>query len=288
MFFSFSRIPFITNMLIYLAVVVSNGQVSVTFSEIGKESPDGIRCYNILLEAQDTNPVLLAGQNYRMYYNSDGVLMQENSIKSYLPANSYLPLKLVQHYFDLDASGFGVLPYENNLGFINLATDYQLTASDPVVLKKGEPYIIAEICFDVKDGVEPQFTWAQDHLTHTYATAFVELAKVEDKILRPAPILSYYINTKNITKTQVANVMDASVFPNPFSDRLTLQFNVALSEDANVNVNDVFGNFVKNFKIKKGSQELIFDGKDLQNGAYIMEIITKDHNTSKIKVIKLK
>lgn len=288
LFFSFKWMRFPTFLLFSFVAIVGRSQVSVTFSEIEKESVKGIRCYNIVLEAQGSNPILLAGQNYRLYYNSDGVLMQENSIKSFLPANSYLPLKLVQHYFDMDASGFGVLPYENNLGFINIATDYNLTSSEPIVLKKGAPFNVAEICFDVKDGVSPQMTWAQDHLTHTYATAFVELAKLEDKILRPAPISSFNIVTKNITNTQVANVLDASVFPNPFSDKLTLQFNEPLPGDANVKVHDVFGNLVKVFAITKGSQELILDGKDLLNGAYILDVETNEQNSSKIKVIKIK
>jgi hypothetical protein len=288
LFFSFKWMRFPTLLLFSFVAIVGRSQVSVTFSEIEKESVKGIRCYNIVLEAQGSNPILLAGQNYRLYYNSDGVLMQENSIKSFLPANSYLPLKLVQHYFDMDASGFGVLPYENNLGFINIATDYNLTSSEPIVLKKGAPFNVAEICFDVKDDVSPQMTWAQDHLTHTYATAFVELAKLEDKILRPAPISSFNIVTKNITNTQVANVLDASVFPNPFSDKLTLQFNEPLPRDANVKVHDVFRNLVKVFTITKGSQELILDGKDLLNGAYILDVETNEQNSSKIKVIKIK
>ena len=140
LFFSFKWMRFPTLLLFSFVAIVGRSQVSVTFSEIEKESVKGIRCYNIVLEAQGSNPILLAGQNYRLYYNSDGVLMQENSIKSFLPANSYLPLKLVQHYFDMDASGFGVLPYENNLGFINIATDYNLTSSEPIVLKKGAPF----------------------------------------------------------------------------------------------------------------------------------------------------
>ncbi len=288
LFFSFKWMRFPTLLLFSFVAIVGRSQVSVTFSEIEKESVKGIRCYNIVLEAQGSNPILLAGQNYRLYYNSDGVLMQENSIKSFLPANSYLPLKLVQHYFDMDASGFGVLPYENNLGFINIATDYNLTSSEPIVLKKGAPFNVAEICFDVKDDVSPQMTWAQDHLTHTYATAFVELAKLEEKILRPAPISSFNIVTKNIPNTQVANVLDASVFPNPFSDKLTLQFNEPLPGDANVKVHDVFGNLVKVFAITKGSQELILDGKDLLNGAYILDVETNEQNSSKIKVIKIK
>ena len=86
----------------------------------------------------------------------------------------------------------------------------------------------------------------------------------------------------------MANVLDASVFPNPFSDKLTLQFNEPLPGDANVKVHDVFGNLVKVFTITKGSQELILDGKDLLNGGYILDVETNEQNSSKIKVIKIK
>lgn len=288
LFFSFVRVRFVIIVLFCTTIICdANSQVSISFVE-KDETSQGVRCYYIVLEAQSSKAVNLAGQNYRIYYNSDEVTMQESSIKSFLPSNTYLPFKLVQHYFDLDASGFGILPYENNLGFINLATDYNLNADSPVVLKSGIPFNVAEICFEVKDGIEPQFTWAQDQLTHTYATAFVELSKLEDKILKPVNITSYNLNTRSLTNTQVANVIDPSVFPNPFTDKLTLEFNKILPSDAKVKVNDVFGNLVKVFKIKKGSHQLVLDGNDLQNGAYILDIEFDEQHRSKIKVIKIK
>ncbi|MBK9582912.1 MAG: hypothetical protein IPO48_13680 [Saprospiraceae bacterium] len=50
---------FPTLLLFSFVAIVGRSQVSVTFSEIEKESVKGIRCYNIVLEAQGSNPILL-------------------------------------------------------------------------------------------------------------------------------------------------------------------------------------------------------------------------------------
>lgn len=152
-------------------------------TEVDAESKLGQQCYQVVLTNQSKNDITLAGQNYRLYYDSETAMLSEATIKSILPSQ-YTPMKLVQHHFDVDASGFGVLPYDAHLGFINLATDLNLSAASGISIPAGKNVATTSMCFDVVEGKTLVFTWAQDQLTHTYATAFVELAMYDDNKLK--------------------------------------------------------------------------------------------------------
>jgi len=271
--------------LLMLVGQLLNSQVVVTLQERSSESATQ-KCYEISLSTEGIKDIALAGQNYRLYYDTDGVLLDEESITSKLPS-SYAALDLVEHHFDVNASGFGVLTYDGHLGFINLATDYHLTAQKPLIISSGKPLSVASMCFNVVEGKMPVFTWAQDHLTHTYATAFVEIAMLEGDLLKKVKITDYKIEQNSVSSTQQADVFDLKYFPNPFTDKLNITFNESLSSDANVTVKDVFGKELTRSKVLKGSTEYILQGDGLPNGAMFIEIKTQDGQVSVMKAIKV-
>jgi Secretion system C-terminal sorting domain len=193
----------------------------------------------------------------------------------------------VEHHFDVDASGFGTLPYESHLGFINIATDLNLSAAKGISMLYTKSIATASMCFDVADAKPPVFTWAQDHLTHTYATAFVELASLEGEQLKKATITDYKIEQNSVSSTQQADVFDLKYFPNPFTDKLNITFNENLASDATVTVKDVFGKELNRSKVQKGSKEYILQGEGLPNGAMFIEIKTQGGQVSVMKAIKV-
>lgn len=261
-------------------------QVSVSLVEVDNNINDLYRCYNVVLESTSTQPIGLAGQNYRLYYDSDAAKLQEASIKSNLTSH-YESIKVVQHFFDADASGFGVLPFEHHLGFINLATDYKLESGAPIILSKGDPYKVAEMCFDVKDGRDPSFIWGQKDLTQTYATAFVEVSLLQGKILTPAKMSKLDVVTRKGESSQIADVLDVSYFPNPFRDVLNIEFNKPLPSDATLKIKNVWGQLVKEQVVTQGSTKAAVTGADLRNGALIIEIVDGDGVVSTLKAIKI-
>lgn len=272
----------------FFIVTISNlsAQVTVSLSEL-EGTTEHSSCYSVNLENTGDQSIHLAGQNYRLYYDSDALLLKEGSIKSYLP-DSYEHLKLVQHFFDADASGFGVLSYESNLGFINLATDYKLESGAAVILNKNEPMKVAEMCFQKKDGKIPTFTWALDGLTHTYATAFVEMSLLDGKQLIPAKLTGYKVKTGQGTQVQKANVLDVSFFPNPFTETFNITFNETLKSDATMKIKNVWGELVYSQKVGKGAENVVLHGSDFATGALIIELQDSDGNTSVIKAIRIK
>lgn len=276
----------ISNIFILMLVGhILNSQVVVTWNETATTSTTQ-KCFEISLSNDGAKDIVLAGQNYRMYYDTDGVLLDEKSISSILPTQ-YTAMKLVQHHFDVDASGFGVLPYDAHLGFINLATDLNLSASGGVSIPTGKNIVVASMCFDVVEGKTPVFTWAQDQLTHTYATAFVELATLEGGRLKKVNITDYKIVQNRTTSTQEAAVFDLKYFPNPFTDILNITFNESLSSDATLTIKDVFGKEIIKNSIAKGSIDFTINGRNLPNGALFIEIKTTDGQVSVMKAIKI-
>lgn len=270
-----------------MAGVVS-GQVAISLTEVAAESAAIQRCYDITLTNQGPKAIALAGQNYRLYYDSETAMLAEKSVKSKLP-QQYTPMKLVQHHFDADASGFGVLPYDAHLGFINLATDLHLDAAKALSLPVGKAVAVAQMCFDVAEGVTPQITWAQDNLTHTYATAFVELALMDDKgNTQKGEISTYKVETDRTSSVQEASVFTTKYFPNPFTDALTVSFNEPLVSKARMQISSVFGAVVQTIAVEKGATEIVISGRDLPEGALLIDVKSDDGHQSTMKAIKIK
>ena len=225
-------------------IIFSSLSFNIGFSQISVEikrmenSNNSQHNYAVSLKNNAKQSVYLAGQNYRFYYDTKNSILNESSITSLLTP-SYTPLKLVSHFFDIDASGFGLLSYDSNLGFVNLAVDYKDGYAQPIELTPNEKIIIFTCQFD---GAEPTITWAQDNLTHTYATAFVELALM-DRMHKPikTSISEYLVTNSSTTQVQEAELFDSSIFPNPFRKELTVTFNNTLKSDCTVSVFDIFG-----------------------------------------------
>lgn len=245
-------------------------------------------CYKIALKNKSGKPVGLAGQNYRLYYNSDAVILDEGSIQSYLP-KSYSPLQLVQHNFDVDATGFGVLPFDNHLGFINLANDYNLSSATPVMIGVGETVDVAQLCLNITDeSEESQITWAREDLTQTYATAFVEIATVEGTRLKKMHIDGLSVLGTRTSLWQEGSVLGLEYFPNPFKDHLEIKFNHALNEHAQLEVMDIFGSLLQSKDLNNGTSQVTIDGADLPEGALLIKIRQGEGETAIFKAIKIK
>lgn len=285
-FLSKNRMNWMIMLLLCSIHFISSAQISISLTEMNAELKSAQQCYQVELTNQGKKDLTLAGQNYRLYYNSETAMLSESSIKTMLPSQ-YTSMNLVQHHFDVDASGFGVLPYDAHLGFINLATDLNLSSSGGVSIQAGKNIAVVTMCFDVVEGKTPEFTWAQDQLTHTYATAFVELAMYDDNRLKKANIAEYRISQNKNTQAQEANVFDLKYFPNPFTDKLNITFNESLSSDAILSIKDIFGNEFAQNKIAKGSIDYILEGQNLPNGALLIEIKTIEGQISVMKAIKI-
>lgn len=138
-------------------------------------------CYDVQFRPNGAGVFNLAGQNYRIFYNS--------SVASYLSGVSLLPSQygeftLVQDIQDANADAMdGSLDFEPTLGFLNYAVDLNDVQNGGIFLAANEWTTTTNLCFRVEDGLLNnsgsclQLIWGREGLTDMYATAFVEVSR---------------------------------------------------------------------------------------------------------------
>lgn len=148
-----------------------SGQVNLTLNPSISQS-----CYDIIIVNTSEKAVRLAGQNYRLYYDAKNVHFEPDQLISFLP-KEFTPLTIVQNLVG-DATGYGALPFEKKLGFINLATDYHLSSGNLLTINAFNEFKVAQICFS--DTITNGIVWADQGVTDGYATAFNEFSQLTE------------------------------------------------------------------------------------------------------------
>ena len=271
---------------IYFLTTFCFGQVSISLTEVETKSKQQ-DCFEIQLVNEQDEALSLLGQNYRLYYNSNEAQFIETSLTSYL-SSSYQDLKIVEHHHDIDAEGFGTLSFDDHLGFINISTDFDETSKNAIVLDQNKAITIATMCFENFSDDPIEISWAQKDRTHTYATAFVELALLEaDGSRIAADITDFQVRNNDATK-DLNSILDVSFYPNPFSDKLTIDFKSTLNADMQLKVYDLFGKLEMEHAAYEGQNKTIIDAAHLLSGAYVIELISNDSSIAKQVVKALK
>jgi uncharacterized repeat protein (TIGR01451 family) len=137
-------------------------------------------CYDIQVRAANEEGFNLAGQNWRIFW--DGSKASYLSGVSLLPTSKYSPFTLTNIFEDVNATGFGPLPFEANLSFLNFFMDLTDIQNGGVSVNASEWLTCANLCFEISQSVldDPdqclEMVFARDGLTNTYGTAFVQIA----------------------------------------------------------------------------------------------------------------
>jgi len=95
--------------------------------------------------------------------------------------------------------------------------------------------------------------------------------------------LERYITNEEILET--VDLLETSVYPNPFNNNLNIQMNSELNNNWKMQLYDITGKLVKEATVEKENQKFSFDTRDLNRGIYILEIQHGFNKTVK-KVIK--
>lgn len=168
--------------LIFMALVVTQGQnYDIRFNRSSVNCQTRQVCYDVQLRPVGVTVFNLAGQNYRIFYNS--------ALASYISGTSSLPSQygnytLVQDLQHVDASTTdGPLSFEADLGFLNYGIDLNDTQNGGIILPAGQWTTTSNLCFTVTQEVVDnpntclEKVWGRDGLTNEYATAFVEVSR---------------------------------------------------------------------------------------------------------------
>ncbi|MEZ4910149.1 MAG: Ig-like domain-containing protein [Saprospiraceae bacterium] len=134
-------------------------------------------CYDVQLRAS-SGTYGLAGQNYRIFYDAS----KADYVSGFKKLDSkYGNFDLVQDV-SADATGYGTLPFESTLGFLNYAIDLNDVETGGATLT-SEWLSTSNLCFNIlTDDMSSSdacvdLVWGRDNLTNGYATAFVEVSE---------------------------------------------------------------------------------------------------------------
>lgn len=171
--------------LLLFAYAKAFSQIQLNLEKFITQEPN-LHVYSVSITNKSNSKINVAGHNLRIFYDAKTSKFVPEKLVSFLP-ESYVTLKVVQNIVG-NAKGFGTLAFEQNLGFINLATDYKLESDKIISLNVNESFIIAQLYFE---GEPNEFVFGQDGITNGYATAFNEFAQLKDKKLQKLEISRY-------------------------------------------------------------------------------------------------
>ena len=235
---------------------------------------------DIEVRVGNTNSLVLAGQNYRIYYPSDLLSLDKKRSKSQLSTQLYSKLQFSSVLENVQAMGKGALKFDQNLGFANLSVDLLDSSKGGESVTAEDGWVtIATLKFDILDEFEElSMIWGREGKSERYATAFVEIAEWKSPSATDALEINEYIdfnlsvNSLNLEET----TYEISVGPNPAVDFVQIRSDLSLSDDVYLNVRDISGQLVREEKLFKGNRLYNIDISDLQAASYILELTDLD------------
>ncbi len=225
----------------------------------------------------------LAGQNYRIYYNTEMLSLNTDKTELNLPADKYTPIAFHSTIEGIDATGAGALSFDDNLGFANFSIDLTDQVNGGIIVSDGDDWItVATLGFDMtSDADELYLVWGREEMSEDYATAYVEMAewvapkKIQSLLVNEYTDLSY----SKDNELSAIELVSFDFGPNPTSEYVNIRFDKALSADAEIRFIDMKGVVSKRIDIDAGTPKLQVNITDMVAGNYVIEI---DSDTDRV------
>lgn len=221
----------------------------------------------------------LADQNYRLFYDSELLKLEQDYSRSDLPQDLYSPIQFMEIMEGIEADQVNQLNFDDHLGFINFNIDLNNDSEGGISIQKDEHWHrVAVLNFKVEDkDALSQIVWSRTDATDDYATAFVEIMEwVSPNKTTVASINDYVDASFNVTEEE--QKFSVEVSPNPSSDFIKLSFEADLAKALKVNIYDTSGKAVMNSKAYRGAATLNLAIAKLAAGSYTIELTTADTN----------
>ena len=244
---------------------------------------------DIELQYNGSGAFRLADQNYRLYFDSELMTIDEDYSRSDLPQDVYSALAISEIYEGLDADRINQLDFDDKLGFINFNIDLINTQQGGIVFRQDDLWHrVAVLAFKVEDKESlSQIVWSRPEMTDEYATAFVEIMEWVAPNKTEVASIEDYVDASFSLATQ-DHSYDVAVYPNPSSDFIKITFDEEISQDINIKVYDTAGRSLMSRKALKGDIDVALTIADLQEGSYNIEIIsTNDQKVGRTSFIKV-
>lgn len=264
--------------IIFLLCTVSSqaSDLSLRFSQAHVDNNKNELYVNVKVKYSEKGNLVLAGQNYRFYYDSEVLDLKEDESTSKLSGDVYGDLIFESHIKGIDAAKVRNLKFDDNLGFANFSIDLTDSEKGGLKIKEKDGWVaVATLKFEIKEEQRAyDIVWGREDLTGAYATAFVEMAEWEGaNKLGTINIINYGDLTSTPSLETPIVVADVQVGPNPTSDFINITFDSELVSSARVVLRNAAGTQVKSEVLSQGTIETNVDLSDLNPSSYFVEIV---------------
>lgn len=225
----------------------------------------------VLISENET--VVLADQNYRLYYNAATLSLDTENSYSDLPSDKYGDLEILEKIEGANG-GTGQLSFDQNLGFVNFRIDLLDNNNGGVKMSNRSGWQkVAVLKFNLKgDSHEGQFVWSRPEVTDQYATAFVELTEWVAPF-ETSPLSITHYQDADVALKEITAPIHIAVGPNPTADFIKIDFTSGLQKDLQLVVTDVTGATWVNDVIPTGTATAKIDISGLASTMYMVELI---------------
>ncbi len=247
---------------------------------------------DVELRYQGHGQFQLADQNYRLFYDSKILTLEQDHSRSDLPQDLYSGIQFMEILENLDADAVNQLSFDDNMGFVNFFIDLNSASNAGISIKSEDDWQrVAVLNFKVSDkNALSQIVWSKTGATDSYATAFVEIMKwIAPNETEPVQVEEYIDARFNIEEELGA--IKVAISPNPSTDFIKLSFDRGLESDMNVTVYDINGRKVKQTMAYQNAERLNLAVMELSPSTYSVELTpigSKQvvHSASFVKISK--
>lgn len=219
------------------------------------------QCFDILLRSPSGMAIDLAGQNYRLFYNTAKLTFLPERINHKLDNKTYSKIDMI-HTSDHD------------IGFISLSIDGKELNEKVLHLDKAGNWTKSvNLCFERERNGKYDITWANAKKTSGFATAEIALSewvgKYEQQVIIPNEI--YDISSEIESSTELIAL---SVYPNPTAEDITIDLSEIPQRSVQIAVKDVIGREILN-EAMEGGQQLEYSARAWPAGTYSISVRDK-------------
>ncbi len=266
-----------TTIVVFLlaqAALFATNQIDIRFSTPSVDHTTKSLYVDIQVKAHDKS-LILAGQNYRIFYDSEKLSLDQNNSEISLPQEKYTNLKFHSSVEGIDATGSGELTFDDNLGFVNFSVDLKDHKHGGIQVSSGQLWTtVATLKFNLKQDAEDiELVWGRDGKSDEYATAYVEMAEW----LSPKKISSLMVNefgdlAYNIEDEVIADIASFEFGPNPSTDFVKVEFDKSLKNGVQVRFINMAGVVVQTNTVLSGNISALIDLTAVPAGNYLLEV----------------
>ncbi len=260
--------------LIMSVVSVFASDMEIRFVQIGHNT----EAQELYVDVQVRNvlnyELVMAGQNYRFYYDSEVLLLDVDNSESNLPVGIYGELMFDDHISGIEADHVNQLAFDDNLGFANFSIDLSDVDGGGVRLAKDEWFTVATLQFDVlKTDQSYEIVWGREGMSDLYATAFVEIGEwMSSNMLGRVNIIHYGDLNAEFSLAHKEINAKAHIGPNPATEYVQVDFRRDLKKDAVIILRDFTGRPIKRQVVARGNQSTKINISDMLAMNYLVEI----------------